>query len=308
MLKKNLLIGIAALVVGYWLGRPSAEERDAAEERKSAPLNEKEVCADLIARYNKLSEQYVAMQESHQVAESSAAASMPASASASACPDASGVPAKSGDDAPKESVAGADAEGSEFKPDDFPAGDRGEAPTEGDRVVQVSGEQLTKDFARFDTDAQKANNGLKKRSFLNRIVLGDPHGTIDRMKEVSEKDKWLQKMMGVWRGSIIYTKKSRPSGYIRLEIRTPENPPWQWAVRVDLHEKKGVADRKMGGTELLHTVSDASKAYFVRSSETSYLQFYFQPEANSLLGNYYERAKDGSYSRSGTYTLRRAED
>ena len=106
----------------------------------------------------------------------------------------------------------------------------------------------------------------------------------------------------------MFAKKDRPNGYVRLEIRNPSNPPWQWSVQVDVHEKKGSVERKAGGMDILRTISDQSRAYFIRSSENSYLQFYYQPGDGSLLGNYYERVKSGEYSRVGSYTLRRADD
>ena len=306
---------LLALIVGLACGYLVKEAVPSSAAPESNPA---EICAEFVSRYKKLSEQFVALQQTHQAEKNSLEKNCVVQSPGVSNETKSGSlqgqdkPEKinstevSNDDLPdkKEKDFG-------FRPDVVEQDkekERNDLPKEPDKVSQLNFDALKKLESKLESQSQKIGNGVNKRSFLNQIVLADPHGSIDRMQEVSEKDKWMAKLLGVYRGGITYLQRDRPPGYIRLEIRRPENPPWQWALRVDVHDKKGSAERKMGGMEMLRTLDDQSKAYFVRASENSYLQFYLQVSEEVLVGNYYERGKGGSYSRTGTYTLKRSED
>lgn len=267
-------------------------------------------CSAIVARYDQLREQYVALQEN--VAPTTSPTISPTSEPICTVGTPSAVPSPQSASPTLEDSAVADSNEINRVNSSAVELESREIPTELDKVTALSTEQLLTNTKKLNDDSASAGSGGKRRNFLNRIVLQDPHRTIDMMREADEKERWLKSLYGVFRGGVTYLKKKRESGYIRLEIRNPESPPWQWAIKVDLHESKGNADRRTGGLELLRVLEPNGKAFFLRSSENSYMQFYFVPSEDVLIGNLYMRlaakGESGEYQRVGTFTLRRSQD
>lgn len=158
-----------------------------------------------------------------------------------------------------------------------------------------------------EKNMQKADTPSKKSKFLDRVKLKTPMQTTDAMKSVTEKDKFFENLFGVFKAPIQFTDKKRKNGRIVLLVKKPENPEDKkaWVVRIDVDNGKGKVSRQNGGIEMLRTASDKSASYFLRSSETSYLQMFYRSSSDQFLGNYYEKNKAGAYPRRGTFWLKR---
>lgn len=310
-MKQVSILGVAlgAFLLGYFI---SPSEPDQKDEDEVVASNCSEASSAIVKKnYDSLRQQYTSLQdELSEVQSQLEETSRCSSDSAESGSDRTANDAQTNPDQVDPDAPGLDAESESAESTEG---------TETEEWVDPQGElginDLLTGFKKHEKQAEKYGKKVDSRGgFLKRMLLRDPRKTIEGMPMLKKNDKFFHKLRGKFAGSIKFFNKRRKHGYVQLRVKDvdPEHPSG-WTVRVQVAGKKiapkGSAQKspsvKYGGYDMLRSVGPKSRAYFIRSSETSYLQFYYQESQDRLFGNYYEKRKNNAYRRIATILMNR---
>jgi hypothetical protein len=300
-MKKLIAVGVAGGILGFFGGRVSAPNANTqetpAEDQGGEPVRNE--CERYQTMYDRLREDYIRLQKEQPPTAATGVCS-PARVDAreepsqpKTQPGPAEVTTEADEDTPSEGSAAPNPTGT---PKPVPAEDS--TPPDKLAVVSVS-----------DAELKKADSGSKRRKLLDRVHLVNPMLAIDSMPFMTAKDRFFDNLHGTFKGNIKFFAKDRKNGRIAVVVRRPEeaDPPHAkaWLVRIDVDNGRGKVTRQTGGLDVLRTEGDRSAAFSARSSETSFLQMFYQTASDELIGNYYEKNAAGQYTRQGHFTLKR---
>lgn len=299
-MKKVIIGATIGIIAGFLGGRFSVHKEDPQHQGDDANVPDSAVngCERFQTMYDRLREDYIRLQDQRQPSETAAVCNPVA---VEVQPDLrKSEPQEITDlkpDAEGDATGTETAGSAETRPTTPVSGD---APTlqENDAVVAIP-----------ESEWNKADSNAKRRKLLDRVKLTNALQTIDAMQSVTAKDRFFHDLHGTFKGSIKFLAKDRKNGKINLVVRKPEDadPPHAkaWLVRIDVDDGKGKVARQTGGLDMLRTEGKNSNAFSARSSESSFIQMFYQTQSDELIGNFYEKDAAGQYPRSGSFTLRR---